>query len=86
MAWQNWFVTPPSGKDASFVETVAFNIWANRTSRIEGLINELAAAADPNDEWTQQRAFANAGFNDADDLTDSERSYVESEIAKRWNG
>lgn len=83
MAWQDWFVTPPSGKDASFAETVAFNIWANRTSKIEQLINELAAAEDPNDEWTQQVAFVHAGIGD---LLDSEVEYVQDEIAKRRAG
>ncbi len=86
MSWHDWFVTPPSGENASFAETVAFNIWAQRTSSIEGLINELAAADDPNDEWTQEVAFVHAGFNGVEDLTDAEREYVETEIAKRWKG
>lgn len=84
MSWRDFFVTPPSGEKVSFAETVAFNVWAQRTSSIEGLINELAAADDPNDEWTQTVAFVHAGFNGAEDLSDAEREYVETEIAKRW--
>lgn len=86
MAWQDWFVTPPSGDKATFAETVAFNVWANRTSRIEQLIDELAAADDPNDSATQNAAFARAGFLSADDLTDSEIEYAQEEIARRWGG
>lgn len=86
MAWQNWFVTPPSGDKASFAETVAFNIWAHRTSSIETLINELAAADDPNDETAQMVAFTKAGFLGVDDLTQAEIEYVQDEVARRWAG
>ena len=73
-------------KGAGFVETVAFNIYASRQSRIEALINELAAAEDPNDETTQNIAFAHAGFLSADDLLLCEKEYIEKEIARRWMG
>lgn len=86
MAWQNWFVTPPSGGKASFAETVAFNIWAHRTSSIETLIEELAAADDPNDETAQMIAFTKAGFLGVEDLTAAEIEYVQNEVAKRWVG
>ena len=86
MAWQDWFVTPPSGDKASFAETVAFNVWAHRTGAIETLINELAAANDPNDETAQMVAFTKAGFLGVDDLTESEIEYVQDEVAKRWAG
>lgn len=86
MAWQDWFVTPPSGDKASFAETVAFNVWAHRTSAIETLINELAAVDDPNDETAQMVAFTKAGFLGVDDLTKSEIEYVQDEVAKRWAG
>ena len=86
MAWQNWFVTPPSGEKASFAETVAFNVWAHRTSSIETLIEELAAADDPNDETAQMIAFTKAGFLGVDDLTAAEIEYVQDEVAKRWVG
>jgi len=86
MAWQNWFVTHPSGGKASFAETVAFNIWAHRTSSIETLIEELAAADDPNDETAQMVAFTKAGFLGVEDLTAAEIEYVQDEVAKRWVG
>ena len=86
MAWQDWFVTPPSGDKASFAETVAFNVWAHRTSAIKTLINELAAADDPNDETAQMVAFTKAGFLGVEDLTESEIEYVQDEVAKRWAG
>ena len=84
MDWRNMFVAPPSGNKASFAETVAFNIWAQRQDNIEKLIWELAMSDDPNDEWNQMIAFTHAGFIGAEDLTDAEREYVETEIAKRW--
>lgn len=83
MGWQNWFITPPSGDKASFAETVAFNVWAHRMSAIETLINELAAADDPNDEWAQEVAFTKAGFLGVSDLTQAEIEYVQDEVAKR---
>lgn len=73
-------------KGATFAETVAFNIYASRQSRIEQLINELAAVDDPNDETVQMVAFTHAGFLSADDLFPDEKEYVEKEIARRWNG
>lgn len=86
MAWQDWFVTPPSGEKANFAETVAFNMWANRTSRIETLIEELAAADDPNDITAQRNAFIKAGFLGVSDLTAAEIEYVQDEVANRWVG
>lgn len=77
------FITPPN-RNASFAETVAFNIYASRQDRIEHLINELAAVEDPNDELAQEIAFANAGFTDVNDLLPYEKEYVEKEIARRW--
>ncbi len=71
---------------AGFVETMAFNICASRQSRIETLINELAASPDPNDKWEQAKAFDKAGFLSVDDLLSDEKEYVEKEIARRWIG
>lgn len=85
MSLLNMMVNAPN-RNASFAETMAFNIFASRQERIETLINELAAAEDPNDGWTQTKAFDKAGFLSADDLLDSEREYVEKEIARRWTG
>lgn len=85
MSLLNMMVSAPR-PNASFTETMAFNIYASRQERIETLINELAAAGDPNDEWEQARAFDKAGFLSADDLLDSEREYVEKEISRRWTG
>lgn len=82
----NSFVTPPSGADASFAETLAYNIWAYRMDRIDSLIEELAAAEDPNDEWTQMVAFTHAGFLGVEDLSQAELEYVQEEIANRWAG
>ena len=81
----SFFIDPPSNRD-DFVEKMAFNIYASRQSRIDQLIDELAVAADPNDEWTQTVAFTHAGFINADDLLPDEREYVEKEIASRWSG
>ena len=78
------FLDPPGGR-TSFSHTMAYNIWAYRMSRIERLIDELAAAPDPNDPEAQDRALANAGFLDTNDLTAAEIDYVQNEIAKRWN-
>ena len=83
MSFLDTLISAPS-PDAGFVETVAFNIYASRQSRIETLINELAAEPDPNDEWAQTKAFNKAGFLSADDLLSSEKEYVEKEIARRW--
>lgn len=82
----NFGLISAPNKGASFVETVAFNIYASRQSRIETLINELAAAEDPNDETAQDMAFAHAGFLSADDLLPYEKEYIEKEIARRWMG
>lgn len=72
--------------NAGFAETVAFNIYASRQSRIETLIRELAAADDPNDETTQMIAFTHAGFLGVDDLFSDEIAYVEKEVSNRWAG
>lgn len=83
--WDTMLISSPRD-GASLAETMAFNIYASRQSRIEQLIDELAAADDPNDEWTQQVAFTHAGFLGAEDLIGGEQEYIESEIAKRWHG
>ena len=85
MSLLDMMISAPSPK-AGFVETMAFNIYASRQSRIETLINELAASPDPNDEWEQTKAFDKAGFLSTDDLLDSEQEYIEKEIARRWTG
>ncbi len=85
MSWRDWYVSAPN-PDAGFVETAAFNIWASRTSRIETLIEVLAASVDPNDEAIQEIAFTKAGFTGTSDLTSSEIEYVQDEVAKRWVG
>ena len=76
------FIDAPN-RNASRAETLAFNAFASRESRIENVIEELAQAADPNDEATQTEIFERAGFTSYDGLFPYEVEYIEREVSKR---
>lgn len=82
MDWYDYLYDPYLGR-ARAKESMAFNIYANRKSRIDSLIDKLAAADDPNDEMTQMAAFVHNGFNGEEDLLDSEIRYIIEEVEKR---
>ena len=54
-----------------------------RQGKINRVIKELAACADPNDFATQCRIYDEVGI-DSDTFTVNELTYIEEEVAKRY--
>ena len=65
------------------MEHLAFNAYAYHQQQIEDFIDALAAADDPND-MDEQFYAALAANLDTSSITDQEREYIESEVAKRY--
>ena len=64
------------------INNTAFSAYAYHTTKIEELIDRLAAENDPNDPWVQNQICCELGIH-LNHLTDSEISYIEEEVAKR---
>lgn len=74
-------VTPPWYQNP--IEWTAFGAYAQRQQDIEDFISALIKTSNPNDERCQHGAASFVGL-DMDSLTPEEISYIESEVAKRW--
>lgn len=80
-----WNLIDAPNQNAGYAETLAFNMYAERQCRIEQAIDILARTSDPNSYIAQNAAFQQAGLS-INELSISERNYMEKEIAKRWIG
>lgn len=60
----------------------AFTCYAIHQQTIDDIVEELARAADPNDEATQHEIFEMLNV-DMDLLTDYEIAYIERKVSKR---
>ena len=63
---------------------LGFMWFAMRTDAIENFINELAKEEDPNDADTQERIALEVNL-DMDILSEYEKEYIATEVAKKWN-
>ena len=77
----------------SHMNNTAFSLYAmesegdlpTRRGKIEKVIKELLASDDPSDFQVQCAIYDKVGI-DSDTFTDEEINYIETEVARRWNG
>lgn len=77
----------------SHMNNTAFSLYAmesegdlpTRRGKIERVIKELLASDDPSDFQVQCAIYDKVGI-DSDTFTDEEINYIETEVARRWNG